>query len=78
MKLPSKIISYRESALSKFPPILTVLQNADTADTSVFSLYEITKKYFCSIEEFMDTLDCLFALHKIAYDEEREVIYCVV
>ena len=29
MKLPSKITSYGESTLSKLPPILSVLQNAD-------------------------------------------------
>lgn len=74
MKLPSKIISYRESVLSKFSPILVILQNADT---KVFPLFEATKKYFCNIEEFIDTLDCLFALHKITYDAERGVLHYV-
>ena len=71
MRLPSKITSYRESVLDKFPPILSVLQSADTG---VFALYETTMDYFNNIEEFLDTLDCLFALHKITYDTEREVI----
>ena len=30
--------------------------------------------YFSSIEDFMDTLDCLFALKRIRYDAEREVL----
>ena len=71
MKLPSKITSYSESVLSKFSPILSTLQNGDTG---VFALYETTIKHFNSIEEFLDTLDCLFALQKIRYDAEREVL----
>lgn len=71
MRLPSKITSYKESALSKFPPILAVLQNADTG---ILPLYEAAMKHFTSIEEFLDALDCLFALHKVIYDAEREVL----
>ena len=75
MKLPSKITSYKESVLSKFPPILEVLQNADTG---ILALYESTMKYFSGIEEYLDTLDCLFALNKVKYDAEREVLCYVV
>lgn len=71
MRLPSKITSYSESVISKFPPVLSVLQDADTG---VFALYEATMKYFGSIEEFMDTLDCLFALQRVRYDADREVL----
>ena len=71
MRLPSKITSYGESVISKFPPVLSVLQGADTG---VFALYEATMKHFSGIEEFMDTLDCLFALQRVKYDEEREVL----
>lgn len=71
MKLPSKITSYKESVLSKFSPILSVLQNTDMG---VFALYETTMKHFNDIEEFLDALDCLFALHKITYDVEHEVL----
>jgi len=71
MRLPSKITSYGESVISKFPPVLSVLQDADTG---VLALYEATMKHFRGIEEFMDTLDCLFALQRVRYDEEREVL----
>ena len=71
MKLPSKITSYDESVISKFPPILSALQNTDSG---IFALYEATAKHFSCIEEFLDTLDCLFALQKIRYDTEREVL----
>ncbi len=75
MKLPSKITSYKESVLSKIPFVLAVLQNTDIG---VFALYAATSKYFSGIEEFMDTLDCLFALNKVTYDAEREVLHYVV
>ena len=75
MKLPSKITSYGESVISKFPPILSVLRDTDMG---VFSLYEATLKHFSSIEEFIDTLDCLFALQRVRYDADREVLCYVV
>ena len=75
MRLPSKITSYRESVINKFSPVLSVLQESDI---EIFALYKTTMKYFSSIEEFMNTLDCLFALQKIRYDEEREVLCYVI
>ena len=71
MRLPSKITSYSESVISKFPPILLVLENSDIG---IVALYEATMKNFSSVEEFLDTLDCLFTLRKIRYDADREVI----
>ena len=71
MRLPSKITSYNESVISKFPPILLVLENSDIG---IVALYEATMKNFSNVEEFLDTLDCLFALRKIRYDADREVI----
>ena len=71
MRLPSKITSYRESVISKFPPILSVLQNSDMG---VLALYESTMKYFSGIEDYLDTLDCLFALRRVRYDAECEVL----
>lgn len=74
MRLPSKITSYSESVISKFPSVLSVLQETDAG---VFTLYEATMKHFRGFEEFMDTLDCLFALQRVRYDAEREVLYYV-
>lgn len=71
MRLPSKITSYSESVISKFPPILLLLENSDIG---IVALYEATMKNFSNVEEFLDTLDCLFALRKIRYDADREVI----
>lgn len=75
MKLPNKIISYKESVLSRFPLILSTLS---AAPMGVYELYELLKDSFTGIEEYMDTLDCLYALQKVALDDESGVIYCVV
>lgn len=72
MKLPNKVISYNESNISKFVPIIQILIENDE---NVFSLYKKTMKYFKDIEEFIDTLDCLFAMKKIILSESEEIHY---
>ncbi len=74
MKLPSKITSYSESILSKFPILLSELNNNGM---EIWALYEATGKYFNNIEEFLDTIDCLFALQKVGFNVEREVLFYV-
>ena len=39
MKLPSKITAYRESVISKFSPVLSMLQEKDTG---IVDLYKAT------------------------------------
>ncbi len=75
MRLPSKITSYKESSLSKFPFLLDKL-NED--GLSVYELYKVTNKNFKNIEEFIDTLDYLFALRKIEFDRESGRITYVI
>ena len=74
MKLPNKIYSYSESTISKFIPIIEQLENKDE---TVTSLYQKTKKNFNEIEDYIDTLDCLFALNKIELSEKEELHYVV-
>lgn len=72
MKLPNKIYSYSESTISKFIPIIEQLE---IKDETVTSLYKKTKKIFNDIEDYIDTLDCLFALNKIVLSEKEELHY---
>ena len=72
MKLPNKIYSYSESTISKFIPIIEQLENKDE---TVTSLYQKIKKNFNDIEDYIDTLDCLFALNKIELSEKEELHY---
>lgn len=71
MRFPSKVTSYRESILSKFPIILSLLKNEDL---SLVDLYKKTRSKFSDVKEFMETLDCLYILEKIELNEENGVI----
>lgn len=74
MKLPNKIVSYNESIIGKFIPIIVEIRRFDM---TIFSLYKKTKKHFSDIEEFIDTLDCLFALQKIVFIKKTGVLHYV-
>lgn len=74
MKFPSKIISYNESILSKLPPILNVLS---IADSTILSLYNQVNVFFSGFEEYIDALDCLYAINKIEYIEDKGVLHYV-
>ncbi len=74
MRYPSKITSYNESILSKLPTLLNILSDRDT---NILELYMTTKKEFTGIGEFIDALDCLYAMHQINFDAKKGVIYYV-
>lgn len=75
MKLPNKVISFSESVLSKYVPILNEIQNNDIG---VITLFHKTKSCYKSIEEYIDALDCLFAMKKIEYIAEKGVLHYVI
>lgn len=62
MKFPSKVTPYKESIIAKFPLVLNKLENKDLSPSE---LYRSLKKRVTDIREFMDILDCLYALGKI-------------
>lgn len=66
MRLPSKVLSYKESVLAGFVPILKCLS---IHPMSHLNLYSECRKTL-SIDDFIDVLDCLFALGAIEYDEK--------
>ena len=74
MKLPNKITNYSESVISKFPSLLGELS---AGDLSLLALYNKTRKKFVSIEDFIDALDCLFAMKKVVFLADSEVIHYV-
>ena len=71
MRYPSKITSYNESILSKFPAILNILSDHDA---NILELYMATKKKFTDVEEFIDALDCLYAMQQIEFDVKKGVM----
>ena len=74
MRFPSKVTSYNDSIISKFPLILIALRNCDMTPNQ---LYEAVKKKgkFSTIKEFTDILDCLFILEKIELKESGVLHY---
>ncbi len=75
MQLPNKLFNYSESILSKFP---VVLKSLEKESLSVGILYIRLQKHFSSINDFIEVLGALYALEKIDYDEEKEVLCYVV
>ena len=75
MLLPNKLIPYDQSVLSKLPIILKELDNHPI---SVHELYKRVIKKMSGVNEFIDALDCLYALGKIEFDEKEEVLRYVV
>ena len=67
MRLPSKFISFKESILPKFIGVLEKLQENDM---TVLELYKRFKNQVDNIDEFIEILDCLYALRKISYNGE--------
>lgn len=74
MRLPSKLFSFRECILSKFPLILSTLEKEPL---SVRELYFAVKNRTEDINEFLEIIDCLYALGQIRYDEETRTLQYV-
>ena len=72
MLLPNKLFSYNQSILSKLPAFLTTLEKPTTPK----KLYQMMKNIITSPIEFMEVLDCLYALNKIDIDNEGRLYKC--
>jgi hypothetical protein len=55
-----------------------VLKELRKEPLSVHELYRRVIKKMDGVNEFIDVLDCLYALRKIEYDENEEVLRYVV
>ncbi len=71
MKFPSKVTPYQASILAKFPAVLSGLE---TEDMKPDALYKKVKSKVTDVGEFLEILDCLFALGKIELYEEEGVL----
>lgn len=72
MRLLNKLYSYDESI---FPKLILILKVIDKKPCRVTDLYKKVKSTIISIEEYMEALDCLYALGLIEY-EEGEIKIC--
>lgn len=75
MLLPNKLFSYEESILSRFPIVLSVFEEKPTR---VSELYKKLSDYVESVNDFIEILDCLYALGKIELDGEEGVLKYVI
>lgn len=74
MRLPNKVITYKESTLAKFPMVLSLLKEGDMTPGT---LYSKMKSKVEDIGEYMEVLDCLYALGKIELIEHLGVLHYV-
>ena len=69
MILPNKLFSYNESTLSKIPLILNALKKETTPK-------ELLKSVQIPPLDFLDVLDCLYALNVIDINDEGRIYKC--
>ncbi len=62
MRFPSKVTTYKNSSVALFPVILAHLQKEPMAPSK---LYQKIKGRVAGLDEYMEILDCLYALKKI-------------
>lgn len=68
MKMPNKVTPYKESSIAKFLVILAFLEKKDMTPSELFS--RVKKDKIQNIDEFVEIIDCLYAMHKIEIDGE--------
>ena len=68
MKIPSKVTTYKESTIAKFPIILELLEKSDMTPPDLYD--KVRKSKIKDITEFVEVLDCLYAMNKIEIREE--------
>lgn len=71
MILPNKLISFQDSILAR---TVFILNEISIENLSISNLYCKVKNQFEDINQFIITLDVLFTLEKIYYNEEVQVI----
>lgn len=72
MRFPSKVTSYKESTIALFPVVLSQLEKKDLTPSE---LYKKLKNKVSGVQEYLEILDCLYALDKI--ELEGEMIHYV-
>ena len=68
MKMPNKVTPYKESSIEKFPVVLSLLEKKDMTPSELFS--KVKKNKIQNIDEFVEIIDCLYAMHKIELNGE--------
>ncbi len=68
MKMPNKVTPYKESSIAKFPVVLALLEKKDMTPSELLS--KVKKNKIQNINEFVEIIDCLYAMNKIEINGE--------
>lgn len=68
MKMPNKVTPYKESSIAKFPVVLALLEKKDMTPSELLS--KVKKNRIQNIDEFVEIIDCLYAMNKIEINGE--------
>ena len=74
MRLPNKVITFKESTISRFPIVLQILREQDMKPGA---LYRKVKSKVEDVGEYIDILDCLFAMGRIELIKHLGVLHYV-
>lgn len=72
MRFPSKVTSFNESIISKFPMIFKELESGDLSPSE---LYKKIKNKIDGVQEFVEIIVCLYTLNKIEFTEGEVLRY---
>lgn len=70
MRFPNKLYRLSESVIADMTEILL----KTTGPIRIIDLYNGLKSRICSLDRFIDALDCLYILNKIEYIEKEGII----
>lgn len=78
MKFPNKTILYNESVISKFPAILNRLSHGEMSASELFLALKPQTDFAGYAADFIDALDCLYALGKINFNPQTRRLSYVI
>lgn len=71
MILPNKLFSYNQSIL---PKVVLVAKTLKKGDQGVRELFENLQDQFNGVDEFLDVMDCLYAIGRVELDPDGRVL----
>lgn len=76
MRVPNKLYTYEESALSKFPYILNLI-GSDSIDVKDLLKHMKDDRIITDVSELIEILECLYYMNRISYTiyNGRMIIY---
>lgn len=74
MQLPNKLYSYENSTLALIPK---VLKEPQYGSMQVVNLYSRVKPFLSDPTDFLQVMDCLYALRAVDINDDGEVFVCL-